>query len=815
MLRKSPGFTAAVVLTLALSIGANTAIFGFLDRILLRPLPVKKPHELVMMKFRSGNYTGDSFVYPFYLDLRSQSDETFSGFMAYSLVIADLSTGDSVREVCGMAVSSDYFSVLGVKPAVGRGFLAGEDRAPGDYPVVVISHELWLRQFHGDPNVLGKTIRLNDYPLTVVGVAPSEFTGTCAGIGPAVYVPLSMWAYIKDISLEKRFYDWLHVLARLKPGVSPEQAQAALRVSAERIYAVRPTNSPTEIIVADGSRGTNIWTDESLWWPFALLQAVTALVLVVACANVANMLLARGTTRQKELAIRRAMGASRVGIVRQLLTESTLLAMLSGVCGVLLAHWLSVTLRSSLTIASATNIPIGVDGRIVIFALLGSLSSVLLFGLVPALQVSRSDPMTALKEGTGVITVLGGRWSLRNFLVIGQVAVSVIVLAFGVLCVRSLGKLRVVDPGFDPAKVIGVSIDFERGPAVGLDAQQFCADLKERISAYPGVQSVSLASQVPLSGGGRNKTSAKRIEDYQIPPDLEYVSWEYANVGPGYFQTLGVPVLQGRDFSLRDGPGAPKVMIVNDLLAQRYWPNQNPIGKRITFVNEVREVVGVVKATRLYSLAEEPVPLSYWPLAQPMESTFVSKSKPVLLIRTDGDPKVVISMVRKELDSAGLSPAVYDVRSVAEQAWDVLLGQRMIAGILNIVGSVGLLFVATGIFSMMAYEVGRRTREIGIRMALGAEWSDVRVLILRKGALLTFAGLGLGIGLSFVPLWFLGLLLPEIRMWDAYFLYGVHVWDPLTYVGVALLVAFVAVAACWLPARRAAKIDPMAALRYE
>lgn len=809
MLMKNPGFTIVIVLTLAMGIGANTAIFGFIDRVLFRPLPVKKPHELVMVKFRSGTYTGDGFVYPFYMDLRSQSNEMFSGLIAYSLIRADLGTGDSMREVCGMAVSSDYFEVLGVKTVVGRGFLAGEDRSAGTHPVAVISHELWQRQFNGDLDILGKTVRLNEHPLTVVGVVPPEFNGTCAGIGPTVYVPLSMWAYIKDISLEKYYYDWLHLLARLKPGVSREQAQAALRVSAERIHAIQPANTPTEILVADGSRGTDLWTDESLWWPFALLQFVTALVLLIACSNIANMLLARGTTRQKEIAIRRAMGAGRGRIVRQLLAESVLLAMLSGLCGVLLSHWFGIALRSSLAIASFANIPVGVDGRILIFALLVSFGSVLFFGLVPALQVSRFHPMVALKEGAGAIQVLGQRWSLRNFLVVSQVAVSVIVLAFGAFCVRSLGKLRFVDPGFDAARVLGVSVDFDRGPAMGLPAQQFLDDLKERVAAYPGVQAVSLTSRIPLSGGGRNKTGAKHIDNFQLPSDKEYISWEFNPVGPGYFRTLGVPILQGRDFSMQDGQGASKVMIVNELLARHYWPNQNPIGKRVTFVNEVREVIGVVKATRLYSLAEEPRPLSYRPLARPM------RGKPVLLIRVDGDTKAIVSLVRKELDSAGLSPAVYDVRTIAEHAWDELFRQRMIAGILNIVGSVGLLFVAMGIFSVMAYEVGRRTREIGIRIALGAQWGDVRSLILHKGVLLTGAGLGLGIGLSFVPLWFLSYLLPEIRMWDAYFLYGVHMWDPLTYIGVALIVAFIALAACWIPARRAARIDPMEALRYE
>ncbi|MHC4518657.1 MAG: ABC transporter permease [Planctomycetota bacterium] len=806
-LRNSPGFALVVVLTLALGIGANAAVFSFLDRMLLRPLPVKKPHELVLLKGRCGTYTEGSFVYPVYLELRRQSEELFSGFMAYSRIKADLGIGGSVREVMGIAVSSDYFSVLGVKTAVGRGFLAEEDRSPGSHPVAVISHELWQRQFDGDPSIVGQTIQLDKYPLTVVGVAPAGFHGTFAGLSPTVYVPISMWAYIKDISLEKYVYDWMHLLARTKPGVSREQAQAALTVVAQRIHALEPDNTPTQILVTDGSRGTDFWTGEFLWLPVVLLQFLTMLILVVACSNVANLLLARGTTRQTEIAIRRAIGAEHARIVRQLLVESALLALLSGLCSTLLAHWFSIALDNALPDSSVIDIPAGVDGRVFIFTLLISFVSVLFFGLVPALRISRCQPMVVLKEGAGSLGAGGRRWGLQNFLVAGQVAVSVIVLVFGALCVRSLGKLRFVDPGFDSAKVLAVSIDYERGPVGASEAEQFCTDLKERVAAYPGVQSVSLTTRVPLSGGGRNRTTADHIEGYQIPPDKEYVSWEFfGEAGPGYFKTLGVPLLQGREFSLRDGPGAPDVIIVNELVAQRYWPNQNPIGKHVTLSNgDVREVVGVTKATRLYTLAEEPRLISYSPIAQSKQA------KPDLLIRLAGDPKTTAALVRNELDTMGLNPSVYHVRTVAEQAWDELFLQRMIAGILNVVGSFGLLFVATGIFSVMAYEVSRRRREIGLRVALGAQWFDVRSLILRKGAFLTGTGLVIGVGLSFVPLFILAHLIPEINGW----LYGVRLWDPLTYVGMALLIVLIALMACWLPARRAAKVDPMVALRYE
>jgi predicted permease len=822
-LLKNPGFTAVVVLTLALGIGANTAIVSFIDRVFLRPLRVEKPNELVMVKYRRDTgSTDDSFIHPLYLSLRDQS-RVFSGLVAYWGIMADLNVGNTARQVMGLAVSGNYFSVLGVKPDLGRGFLPEEDQTPGTHPVAVISHELWQRQFNGDPAVLGQTLRLNDYSLTIVGVAPAEFTGTYAGTGPALYVPLSVWAHMNGIALDKREYDWLKLLGRLEPGISREQAQAGLRVLAEQIHAVEPINTPTEIILTDGSRGTNVWGEKNLWWPFALLQAITAMILLIACANVTNLLLARGTTRQKEMAIRVAVGASRGAVIRQLLVESTLLALLSGACGVLLALWLTHLLRGAIPIADLLSIPVGMDGRVLAFALAASLATALVCGLAPALRASRPGLVAALNDGAGRVRMLTRRWSLRNLLVVVQVAVTLVVLAVGALCIRSLGKLRMADPGFDASRLVAVSVDLGRGPGRNAEAHRVLTDLRERVAAFPGVQSVSLASRVPLSEGGRNKTGAKRIDNFQIPSGEEFVSWEYTLVGPGYFQTLGVPLVRGRDFTPQDGPGAPKVMIVNELMAQQYWPNQDAIGKRVTLGwDEVREVVGVVQAVKLHSIREEPIPMSFWPLAQPMEVKSLPPAlqaayavRPVMLVRLAGDPKAVVSLVRKELESTGVPPTACDVRTLTERLSDLLAPQRMIGGILNVFGLVGLLFAATGVFGVMAYEVNQRTREIGIRMALGAQWGDVLEVIVRKGAILTLAGLGLGLVVSAVPIALLEAFMPEIRQTDQYFLYGVHAWDPLTYAVAALVVGLAALAACWLPARRAARVDPMVALRHE
>jgi predicted permease len=830
-LRKSPCFTAIVVLTLTLGIGANTAIFSFLDRVVLRPLPVKKARELVKLKHQfqyhhrdySGGGTEDSFNYPLYVSYRDQS-QVFSGLIAYvpsgnMKNLPNVRVGDSVEQVPAMSVSSNYFSVLGIQPVIGRFFLPKEETGHGAHSAAVISHSLWRRLFEGDPTALGKTISLNNHILTVVGVSPPEFTGTVTAMNPGVYIPLGTLAQMEDFSLDNRPNSWLNLLGRLKPGVSRAQAEAKLLVLAEQTNRVEPLKTYTHILISDGSRGTGFFDgEEYAWLVVTLFHMPTMLILLVACANVANILLARGMMRQKEIAIRRAVGASRGDVIRQLLVESSLLALLSGVCGALLAHWLTLILRSVLPFIQQIGIPVGVDGRILMLTLLGSLGSVFVFGLAPALRVSRPNVMTVLKDGAGAVTLFSRRFNLRNVLVVVQVAVSVIILSFGVLFLLSLRALRVADPGYDSKRVLAVSINLKDESSVNVDFRQLFTHLQERVTSLPGVQTVSFASEVPLSGEWRSRTGITYIENFQIPADWDRISWKYTTVGPGYFQTLGVPLLRGRDFSAQDGPGAPGVMIVNELMAQRFWPDQNPIGKRVNIGGGIREVVGVVKAVKFSTIREKPEPLSFWPLAHQLDAN--GKPPPsaknwVLLIRTQSDNQSLTSFIQAELESAGLTAATYNVSTLAERGDDWLGIQRALTGLLSVIGSVGLLFVATGIAGVMAFEVSQRTREIGIRMALGAEWKDILQFVLRRGAILTGIGLGLGMGLSCIPLWILTRLVPMAHLVDEYYLYGVHMWDPLTYICVALIVSLIMLAACWFPARRATKIDPMSAIRYE
>jgi predicted permease len=813
MLTRTPGFTAIAVLTLGLGLGANTTVFSFLDRVWLRALPVHRPHELVRLEFRvdSGG-TDDCFNYPLYAQYRAQHD-VLAGLAADAGELADLRFGGGTERLVAMAVSDNYFSVLGVKPVLGRTFSQEGAETTNPQSVAVISYGIWQRQFDGDPAVLGKTLRVNDQALTIVGVVPAAFTGTLVGTGPAVYVSLSTWASLNGFALSDRGRTWLHLFGRLQAGVKPEQAQAALRVLAQQIHAVEPVNTHTEVFVKDGSRGYNLWLQEGWWWVLALLQAPAVLLLLVACANVSSMVLARATTRQKEIAIRLAIGGTRVHLVRQLVVESALLAFLGGLSGALLAHWLSGALGGVLPVVSALNMPMGVDVRILVFALLVSLAIVILVGLAPALRVSRPNLVTALNEGAGMIQLARGRWSFRQLLVMAQVACSVIVLSFGGLWLRSLAKLQFLDPGFEVNRVLAVTADLPDRDPRKARLGKIMGELEERLAAFPGVEALSLSSDVPLADGGKTRTTAEQMDQFEMPP-AQSLSMDLTSVSPGYFGTLGVPLLRGRDFTVRDVSGAPKVMIVNEVFARRYWPNLDPLGKHVTFYShEVREIVGVVTAVRLQSLRQQPIPLVFLPLAQPL--TGWGAAEPALLIRAGSDLQRVRQAVRRELTAAGLSPEACDLRTLAERQAAMRVTEGLIARTVNGIGLVGLLFAATGIFGVMAYEVSRRTREIGIRMALGAQLGDVLKAILARGTLLALTGLGIGIGLSILPMQLLAGLVPEIRLGAELFLYGVQVWDPLTYALVTLGVVMVALAACWIPARRAAKVDPLVALRYE
>ncbi|HEY7179988.1 MAG TPA: ABC transporter permease, partial [Blastocatellia bacterium] len=575
MLLKGPGFTAIAVLTLSLGIGANTAIFTLLDKVLIRPLPVERPDQLVTFVEDAGGAPA-IFSYPLYAELRERND-ALSGVVAYEQRPFSLSDGNVTERVVGQIVSGNYFAVLGVRPALGRFFQPEEDRTPGAHPVVVISHGLWRRRFGADPAVIGKTLSLNAYRYTVVGVAPAEFTGTTRGTANDVYAPITMLAQVGDgCPLDNRNCGWLSLIGRLKPGVSRQQAQAGLATPVDDAARNFPSKNadnigdPTIVFLMDGSRGH---TDrvKDLSTPLKLLMGVVGFVLLIACANVANLLLSRASARRKEIAVRLAIGAGRWRIARQLLTESAILATLGGGAGLLVAYWFTGLL---LRFQQQTNyVPRALDGsldeRTLGFTLGLSLVTGIVFGLAPALVASKPDFVAALKEETPGLGRMGRRLSLRNMLVVTQVALSLVVLIGAALCVKSLRALQAIDPGFEPAKVVTASFDLGQNGYNEARGRQFIGRLTERAAALPGVEAVSFAYIVAFSD---TPWIGPLIIEGSRPQPVNINS-----ISPNYFQTLGASLAQGREFTTQDTAGAPLVVIVNEAAARRYWPGQEAI----------------------------------------------------------------------------------------------------------------------------------------------------------------------------------------------------------------------------------------------
>jgi predicted permease len=800
VLLKNPGLSLIAVLTLALGIGANTAIFTLLDKVLIRTLPVEQPRQLVALA-KDDSGAPASFSYPMYAELRAR-DELLSGLAAYIQQPFSLSDGGATERVIGQIVSGNYFAVLGVRPELGRVFLPEEDRTPGTHPVVVISHGLWQRRFGANPAVIGKTVNLNNYRYTVVGVAPREFTGTMRGTVNDVYVPAMMQVQAqpgRNSKLEDRGSGWLYLLGRLRPGASREPAQAALSASAEAAKKTFPgSTDPAKVFLADGSRGfTGRVSDLAL--PLKLLMGVVGFVLLIACANVANLLLARGAARRKELAVRLAIGASRFRIVRQLLTESLVLTALGGGIGLLVAGWLAHLL---LGFQEQTNfvprtLDGDLDGRVLSFTLGLSLLTGIVFSLVPSLQAAKTEFVVALKEDTPLLGTGKRRLNLRNVLVVAQVALSLVVLIGAGLCVQSLRALQAIDLGLEPAKVLTASFDLSLNGYNEARGQQFFALLSERVAAQPGVESVSLARGVAFSAFVWIRSAT--IEGYQPQPN-ERLAFNFNIISPSYFKTLGTPLVRGREFTPQDVAGSPRVVIVHEATARRYWPGEDAVGKRLKYgnVDQFAEVVGVVRNARDKGLTADPRPAIYAPLLQQYAPDMT------LHVRTATGAETLLDALRREVQTLDAQLPVYNLKTLAEQKDGSLYTERMAAVLLTLFGLLALLLAVIGLYGVLSYAVTQRTRELGIRLALGAEPRDVLRLVISQGMRLTFIGLLLGLTASFA--------LTRVL---AKFLFGVSATDPTTFGLIALLLAAVAFVACWVPARRAARVDPLQALRHE
>jgi len=798
MLLKNPGLTTIAVITLSLGVGANTAIFTLLDKVLIRTLPVERPDQLVTFVEDAGGEPA-IFSYPMYAELRDRND-VLSGVVGFEQRPFSMSDGNATERVIGQIVTGNYFAALGVRPALGRFFLPEEDRTPNTHPVIVISHGLWRRSFGADPAVIGKTLSLNAYRYTVVGVAPSEFTGTTRGTASDVYVPIMMQARVgarRDAMLNNRNAGWLQLIGRLKPNVTRQQAQAALSTpvdDAARTFSDKDTDNigdPTKVFLMDGSRGH---TDrvKDLSTPLKLLMGVVGFVLAVACANVANLLLARASKRRKEIAVRLAIGAGRWRIVRQLLTESAILAALGGGAGLLVAYWFTGLL---LRFQQQTNyVPRALDGsldeRALGFTLGLSLVTGIVFGLAPALVTSKPDFVAALKEETPGLGSVARRLSLRNLLVVAQVALSLVVLIGAGLCVKSLRSLQAIDPGFEPAKVVTASFDLGQNGYDEARGRQFISQLSERVAALPGVEAVSFAyivafSDIPWVG--------PLIIEGSRPQPVNTNA-----ISPNYFRTLGASLAQGREFTAQDTAGAPLVVIVNEAAARRYWPGQEVVGKRIVRGRQFAEVVGVVRNSKEKGLTADPRPALYVPLLQ---NYFPELT---LHVRTATPSQTLLAAVRREAQLLDPTLPVYNLQTLAQQKDGALYAERLAAALLTLFGLLALSLAAVGIYGVLSYAVTERTREMGVRLALGARPRDLLKLVVGQGMMLTLIGLVIGVGASFA-----------LTRLIAKLLFGVSATDPLTFVVIPLLLAGVALLACWLPARRARRVDPLAALRYE
>jgi putative ABC transport system permease protein len=807
MIMKQPGFTIIAVVTLALGIGANTAIFSVVDRLLVRQLPVPEPESLVNVLGRDGKGGEDSsFSYPIYADYRDQND-VFDGLLAYSEISLNLSDGGQAERLTGVLVSGNYFGVLGVTAALGRTFSPDEDRTAGTHPVAVLSYGLWQRRFASDPTIIGRTITLNTFTFTVIGVGPAEFRGVRRGLSPDLYLPIQMitqaWPTRSAKDLTNRGFSWLNVMGRLKPGLNRLQAQDAMSSLSSRIEKNYPGFTWPMIGLEDGSQGE---TGEifNLRTPLKLLFATVVLVLLIACVNIANLLLARAQTRTRELAVRLALGASRRRIIQQMLTESLLLSVLGGLLGLVLALWLTSVLAAYSPPTGNSSPPLldaTLDWRVLIFTIVLSLFTSLIFGLIPAWQSSKPNLTTTLKEETSTNSASGGRIQLRRLLVSAQIALSLIVLVGAGLCIRSLQKLQKIEAGFEAAKVLVVGLNLSLN-GYGTDrGQQFYSNLLERASTLPGVEAVSFGRIVPLGGNGM-RTSLS-IEGY-TPSDTKPINFDMNIVGPSYCSTMKLPLIAGRDFTTKDNVNSPPVVIINEAAARTYWANQDPIGKRLIFdapggrQPEAIEIIGVVRNSRYRSVTESYRPalmLSAWQRYTPDLS---------IHLRSAGDPAPLIEFVRSEVKALDPQLPLTSIRTLEEQRSNSLYSERVTALLLSAFGVLALLLAALGVYGVMSYAVTQRTREIGIRMALGAQTGDVLKLLLRQGVWLIIGGVAVGIAGALAT-----------TRWVRSFLYDVSVTDPLTFITVILLLIGVAMLACFVPARRATKVDPLTALRYE
>jgi predicted permease len=814
MILKNPTFSAIAVLSLALGIGANTTIFTVVNAVLLNPLPVKEISRLVQMDtvdtktmVTQANTTKLGMSYPNFRDYERQN-QVFTGLACVSGGPLTWSGGAEPQRIFGLIVSANYFDVLGVRPARGRFFLPDEDKKPGGNNVAVLSDSLWSSKFGSDANVIGKTITLNATPYVVIGVAPRGFKGTFAfgpfGSAELVWIPVSMYmqtlaGFFRDNFNDRRLLGTVTV-GRLRTGVSLSQAEASLKTIALHLESEYPKDNGGRSValtpLADAAVGVNDSAQIKL--AGGLMMGIVGLVLLIACVNLANLLLAQAARREKEISVRAALGASRSRLVRQMLTESIVLSLLAGIAGLGIAYGGRSALWSFRPpFIGENDIDLALDSHVLLFTLGIALLTALLIGIAPAIKSAKPDLIEVLKVGGRGGTVSWTRSPLRSMLVVSEIALALVALIGAGLFIRSMQNAQRIDPGFESEKLFMMAFDlgalhYEEGRA-----QEFFRAAVERAKAVPGVEAATVASNFPLGGGfertvfpeGQDEASGYRGTLTQLD-----------DITPSFFETLRIPLIRGRIVNDSDRQNTVQVAVINEAMVKQFWPNTDPLGKRFHFFGEpaLREVVGVVRNTVVDQIGEEPQPVIYLPITQDFSPAVT------LQVRTTGRPEAVIGAVRGQLQSLDTNMAITNVQTIQEIMRQGLWAPRMGAGLLTVFGGLALILAAVGVYGVLSYSVSQQTREIGIRMSLGAQQGQVLRMVIGQGFRLAVTGLGLGLLAAFGLTRVLSSLL-----------FGVSAHDPITFGGVSLVLATAAILACYIPARRATRVDPIIALRYE
>ena len=814
---RQPGFTAVAALSLALGIGLNTTIFSVVNAVLLKDVAVENPDELVeIYTGLSEDFPHLTTSYPDFIDLREGTD-AFVGLAGHAMVRGILANDGRPELVAGEAVTANYFDLLGVEPALGRSFHPDEDATEGTHPVIILSHGLWQRRLGGVEDVVGQTVRLSGIDYTVIGVAPVEFSGTIPGIRPEFWTPTAMLEKLTfsgmsanspsptgDTRRERRGERWMFVKGRLAPGATAEEAQAQVSTVFSRLSSAYPeTNEDvTGAVLAGDAVRYHPMLDGIIASAGAVLLAAVGLVLLIACANVANMLLARATSRTREIAVRLSVGASRGRLVRQLMTESILLAAIGGLLGLGIAYW-----GGRFVSALETPMPVpvefnfGLDSSVMLYAFVISLATALVFGLVPALRASRPSVVPALKgESTGVDEPTRRRFTLSQALVVGQLAVSLVLLVAGALLTRGLIQAERTEVGFDPTRVAGVAFDLKMNNYTDEEIATFRRETLDQLPTLPGVEFASTTTRMPLAPDLR--MSGVFVPGvHQTEEDAEPIY--STTVGDDYFRVVGVPILRGRAFDdTVDVAGGQRVAVINETMAEQYWPEKDPVGERFYQDGpdgEPTVIVGVARDHKVRSLGEEPRAYVHFPETQSPSSGMLG-----LIVRTNGPAEAMLPAIKNEILSMEPEIVFADEGTASEVVELTLAPTRLGARLLGAFGGLALLLAAVGLYGVIAYAVSRRTHEVGLRMALGASAPTVLSMILRQGMVLAAIGVGVGAVLAALGARVLQSLL-----------YGVSAVDPIAYAIAASVLLLVALAANFIPAWRASRTSPMAALRYE